>query len=306
MVALNFNASQVAPAGSYPVYDTGEYTVMITGSELKPTKAKAAGTAQKGSYFEMKYRIVEGPNNGGSITDRVNWENDNSTAEEVGRGQLSAICRVVGVMHLQDTQQLHGIPFKIMLVKKPRSDDATKWTNEISEYRNMQGVAADMIGQVAGGSAGAAPAQPAQPAQPAAPAQPPAPAPAQPAPPPAAAPAPAHDPVKAAEADGWVLHPQNPAYHYKGQEVVATTDLVGRYPAPQPAAPAPAAAAPWQQEQPPATPAPAPAPATAAPVQQTTTAQQPAGPSAPPAGSPPWAQGAPAAAPAGAPPWAQG
>lgn len=39
------------------------------------------------------------------------------------------------------------------------------------------------------------------------------------------------DPVKAAEADGWIAHPDAPGYHYKGQEVVPTADLAGKYPA---------------------------------------------------------------------------
>lgn len=292
MVALNFNASQVAPSGAFTVYDTGEYTVMITGSELKPTKAKAAGTAQKGSYFQFNMRIVEGPHNGGTVISRVNWENDNSTAEEIGRSELSAICRVTGVMHLQDSQQLHGIPFKVMLVKKPRGDDATKFGNEISEYRNMAGQAADQIGTIAGGAANSG----APPAQPMAPSQPPAPAPA-PAAPPVAAPAPAHDPMKAAVADGWAIHPQNSAYYFKGQEVLAQADVAAKYPAPL-------AAAPWTQEQPPATPAAPTTPTAPAPV--TTTAPSPASTAAPtPGNAPPWAQGGAAGAPAGAPPWAQ-
>ena len=48
---------------------------------------------------------------------------------------------------------MDGHTFKVMLVKKPRSDDPTKFGNEISEYRNMAGQAADQIGTVAGQSA---------------------------------------------------------------------------------------------------------------------------------------------------------
>jgi len=50
--------------------------------------------------------------------------------------------------------------------------------------------------------------------------------PTPPAPPPVAA----HDPIAAAEADGWVKHPDAEGYHYKGQEVVATGDLAAKYP----------------------------------------------------------------------------
>ena len=74
------------------------------------------------------------------------------------------------------------------------------------------------------------------------------------APPPAPAPEPvaAVDPLSVAQADGWIVHPSAPGYHYKGQEVVADADLIARYPAaagnvataaaaPTPPTPAPAA-----------------------------------------------------------------
>lgn len=38
------------------------------------------------------------------------------------------------------------------------------------------------------------------------------------------------NPLAAALADGWTPHPDAPGYHYKGQEVVADTDLAARYP----------------------------------------------------------------------------
>lgn len=48
-----------------------------------------------------------------------------------------------------------------------------------------------------------------------------------------------HDPIANAEASGWVKHPEAPDYHYKGEEVVLTTDLAARFPAPAPVAAAP-------------------------------------------------------------------
>lgn len=53
--------------------------------------------------------------------------------------------------------------------------------------------------------------------------------------------------IDAAVADGWAVHPDNPSYYFKDQEVVKEEDLAGRYPtaaapAPEPT-PAPAAPA---------------------------------------------------------------
>jgi hypothetical protein len=42
--------------------------------------------------------------------------------------------------------------------------------------------------------------------------------------------APAPTGIAAAEADGWIAHPNAPGYHYKGTEVVATPEVEARYP----------------------------------------------------------------------------
>lgn len=52
---------------------------------------------------------------------------------------------------------------------------------------------------------------------------------------------PVWNPIEAAEKDGWVKHPDAPDYHYKGSDVVLSTEVAARYPAPaaiaEPAAP---------------------------------------------------------------------
>lgn len=54
--------------------------------------------------------------------------------------------------------------------------------------------------------------------------------PAPPAPP--ASHAAPQDPMAAAQADGWVVHPDAAGFHYRGQEVVADAELATRYGAP--------------------------------------------------------------------------
>ena len=139
MAQMNFDANNHEPAGSFVIYDSGIYTVMINGSEFKETKAKKAGQASVGSFLQLNLRIADGPHAGGMLIDRINWENENPDAVSIGQGQLSAICRVVGVMQLQDSQQLHGIPFKVEVAKVPRNDDPSKFSNEIKGYLDMNG-----------------------------------------------------------------------------------------------------------------------------------------------------------------------
>jgi hypothetical protein len=57
------------------------------------------------------------------------------------------------------------------------------------------------------------------------PAAPPAPPPAPPAPPPA----PTKTPEELAAADGWAVHPNDPAFWFKGQEVLPTAEVLGKF-----------------------------------------------------------------------------
>lgn len=150
MVQLNFNATQVQPSGSSAVYDSGIYTVCINESSLVETKAKKEGRANKGSMFLFRLRIMDGENQGGSLPYRVNYENDNATAEEIGAAQLSALCHVTGQLQLQDTQQLHGIPFKVEVAKVERNDKPGSFGNEINGVMDING---NQPGQAGSGQA---------------------------------------------------------------------------------------------------------------------------------------------------------
>lgn len=49
----------------------------------------------------------------------------------------------------------------------------------------------------------------------------------------------AHDPLVAAMADGWAVHPDNPAYYWKGDKSLPTAEVMAFYPAPAAAPVAP-------------------------------------------------------------------
>jgi len=77
----------------------------------------------------------------------------------------------------------------------------------------------------------------------------------------AVAQSPVWNPIEAAEKDGWVKHPEAPDYHYKGSDVVLSTEIAERYPAPA------SIAAPAVPAAPPAPPAAPAAPATKSPIE---------------------------------------
>lgn len=235
MVQLNFNAQQYAPnAGGMDVLPSGIYDVQITASEVKQTKRG------DGYMLVFTMSVISGSHVGRRIMARLNIQNPNAQAMEIAYGELSAISHVVGIMAWQDTQELHGRPFKVKVDEVARSDDPTKMGNEIKGYYDYTG------NPPTPRSAGAGPsAAPAAPVAPTAPAQPQQPAPAQfaqeqapaQAPAPAAAAAPAYAPAPTpAPAPALVQPPQ-------GQALAPAAPWQTGAPAPQPVGETP----PWQR-----------------------------------------------------------
>ncbi len=260
--ALNFDLSTVQPdAGGFgePI-PKGWYNMMVDESSIEPTKDNSS---TGGLYAKLRFAVMDGQYAGRKVYKNFNIKNASEMAEKIGRGQLAAVAHAVGVPGCTDTMQLHGIPLKGRVVieaggNKPDGSGAYPDKNEINSFKNINeavseekdtaavnpfaksgppatqqftpppGVApAPVAAPVAAPAAPvAAPAAPvAAPAAPvAAPAAPVAPAPAAPVFPPA----------------GWTVHPQNPSYYYKGEEVKSEADLRASMAPAVPVAPAPA------------------------------------------------------------------
>ena len=272
MAQLNFDATQVAPDLGFETVPAGWYNAMIDESEMKPTKDGS------GAYLQTRFNIIDGQYANRKIYMRLNLRNTNPVAQEIAYKQLSAIAHAVGVLHVQDSSQLHGLPMKIKVKLRKDTSGQYEDSNEISSIKNIN-EQVDM-----GSQAGVAPAGFGG-------------APAGGMPPGFGAPqggfAPQAAPQQAPAQQPW----QQPAQQ-QAPAPQAAPQQQWQQPAPQPqqapaqAAPAqqpwqqPAAAQPWQQ-----------APQQQAPVQQPAPQQAaPAPQQAAPAGfnpqtaTPPWAQ----------------
>lgn len=128
MAYFSFDSNTVAPQEEFAPLPAGLYTAMITESEVVPTKA---GTGQ---MLKLTWKVVEGPLANRLIFDRLNVVNANPTAEQIGQRQLSALCHAVGVLQMQDTEQLHGIPctLRVAIKKDPTGQYAD--SNEVKAY----------------------------------------------------------------------------------------------------------------------------------------------------------------------------
>ena len=127
MANLNFNAHEVEPATEFEPLPAGKYLAAITESEMKPTKNGG------GSYLQFTFQILEGSCKGRSVWARLNLQNPNPTTVQIARGELSAICRAVGVMTPRDSVDLHNLPL-LLTVKCKNREDNGELTNEIKGY----------------------------------------------------------------------------------------------------------------------------------------------------------------------------
>lgn len=126
-----FDANNVEPAGDFDPIPAGKYVAVITESEMKPTKA---GT---GTLLQLTFQVIEGPYKNRLLWTRLNLENPNATAVKIARGELSAICRAVGVLAPNDSVELHNLPVVIHVRCKKRADTG-ELTNEIKGYSKQE------------------------------------------------------------------------------------------------------------------------------------------------------------------------
>jgi len=143
-----FNAQQFDPTqggGSLPV---GRHPVIIESSEVKANKANDGG------YLQLNLKLIDGPQTGTTGAYRLNLYHSNPQTAEIAHRQLSAICHVVGVFNVQDSAQLHNIPFMVEVGLQKGEEAAQKGYTEVKRVFDVHGNEPGKAGQ------GAAPAQP--------------------------------------------------------------------------------------------------------------------------------------------------
>lgn len=128
MAAINFDATTVAPNASFDPLPAGWYNANITGSEMKPTKDGS------GAYIQLELTVLDGQFANRKVFDRLNVQNSSQVAQEIAYATLSSICHATGVIQVQDTSQLHGIPIEVKLSVQAASGDYEA-SNKVKGYR---------------------------------------------------------------------------------------------------------------------------------------------------------------------------
>jgi hypothetical protein len=230
-----FNAQQYDPTQGVGGLPIGKHPVIVDSSEVKPNKEN------NGGYLQLNLKIIDGPQTGTVGAYRLNLYHSNQQTVEIAHKQLSAVCHVTGVFMLQDSAQLHNIPFIVEVGPQKNDPQYTEVKKVFDINGNEPGKAGQ--GQAPAQPAAAAPQgfgqqQPQQPAQQQAPAAWGAPQGQQAAPQqpqgkaPAWVQAPAQQPAQApAAAPAWGNQQQAPAQQQAPQQPAAAGWQQGAAPA---------------------------------------------------------------------------
>jgi len=135
MANLNgFDANEVEPNTPFDPLPAGKYLAAITATEMKPTKAG------DGSYLQIEFTILEGEHKDRKVWDRLCLNHPNAQTVKIARGNLSALCRAVGVMQPKDSVELHNLPL-VITVKVKKREDTGELTNEVKGYAKKDSTA---------------------------------------------------------------------------------------------------------------------------------------------------------------------
>ena len=128
----NFNAESIEPNTSYEPIPAGWYTAIISSSEMKATRDGY------GEYLSLTLQVIEGQYENRLVFARLNLKNANDKTVDIARKDLAAICRAVGVMSPQASEELHDIPLMIKVKVRPASGDYEA-SNDIGGYKAVEG-----------------------------------------------------------------------------------------------------------------------------------------------------------------------
>ena len=132
LAGYNFNAEEVEPSSSFDPIPAGWYTAIISSSEMKATRDGY------GEYLSLTLQVIEGQYENRLVFARLNLKNANDKAVDIARKDLAAICRAVGVMSPQASEELHDIPLMIKVKVRPASGDYEA-SNDIGGYKAVEG-----------------------------------------------------------------------------------------------------------------------------------------------------------------------
>ena len=130
-----FDSSTVEPQQAFDTLPPGVYTVEIAETEVADTKSG------EGKILKIVHTVTEPAQFAGrKLFKRINIAHTNIQAEQIGRAELSALCRAAGIAVLTDSDELIGRRVKAKVVVRPATDKYAE-QNEVKAYESAGGSA---------------------------------------------------------------------------------------------------------------------------------------------------------------------
>lgn len=129
-----FDATQIPEQEDFAALPEGQYVVIATASEFKPTKSG------NGEYLQFVFEVIDGQYKGRKLWARLNLKNQNQTAVDIAQRELGAICKAVGILKPNDSAELHNKP--ILVTVAVEVADRKRESNTIKKYESVLGHAA--------------------------------------------------------------------------------------------------------------------------------------------------------------------
>jgi hypothetical protein len=125
MAKLNFNPNEVADE-SAPL-PAGDYPFMVIESDIARNKKNT------GDYLKLVLHCLDEDNAGVRVYEYLNIDHPNEKVVQIAERQLAELCNAVGVLELEDTQELHDIPF-VARLKVEAGDENFGPSNKVKKY----------------------------------------------------------------------------------------------------------------------------------------------------------------------------
>jgi hypothetical protein len=127
-----FDSDEHEDMSDFSPVPANEYTAQVKDSDYCDTKNK------DGKYIKLAFEILEGEFKGRQIWTNLNMANNNPQTVEIAKKEFATLCRAVGKAKVQDTVELHGIPFILRVGIKPAKGDYPAG-NKTMGYKALKG-----------------------------------------------------------------------------------------------------------------------------------------------------------------------
>ena len=133
-----FKVGDGTESGEFTPIAPGEYTMLMESAELKEN---SKGT---GSYFAVKFQVLDGPYKGRLVFDNWTYQNQSEVAQNIGRGKITSLSKAVGFKEgqvVRDTNDLCNKPvIGVVKIQEGKGEYGDK--NVIQAFKAVTKVAA--------------------------------------------------------------------------------------------------------------------------------------------------------------------